>query len=151
VQTFSDSLAGLAPSSRTRTLAAIKSLPKREVLNGNTLVRAILALVQYHDLAEELAAARDQAARATSVLKELAHDLATPLGVVMGMTQVLLADDSGLTADRRSCLRMLLEKRWAHARSSGVRPPTHVLARRHPRLRMSRTCGVRLPPDQAAR
>jgi len=55
-------------------------------------------------LTEELAAIRDQAARATTLLAQLAHDLATPLGVVMGMTQVLLLEDNGLNADGRSCL-----------------------------------------------
>ena len=79
-------------------------LPKTEGLSGNTLARAIVAMVQSHNLTLELAAARDQAVRATSVLTQLAHDLATPLGVVMGMTQVLLSDDNGLNADGRSCL-----------------------------------------------
>ncbi len=73
-------------------------------LNGTTLARAIVAMVQRRDLAEELAATRDQVARATTVLKQLAHDLATPLGVVMGMTQLLLAEDNGLNADGRACL-----------------------------------------------
>jgi CheY-like chemotaxis protein len=67
-------------------------------------VRAIVAMVQCHHLTEELAAVRDQAARATTLLAQLAHDLATPLGVVMGMTQVLLLEDNGLNADGRSCL-----------------------------------------------
>ncbi len=79
-------------------------LPKTEGLNGNALVRAIVAMIQRRNLTEELATAREQAARATAVLKELAHDLATPLGVVIGMTQVLLSDDYGLNADGRSCL-----------------------------------------------
>jgi CheY-like chemotaxis protein len=52
----------------------------------------------------ELTAARDQATRATTALTELAHDLATPLGVVMGMTQVLLTNDTGLNAEDRLCL-----------------------------------------------
>jgi DNA-binding response OmpR family regulator len=79
-------------------------LPKTEALSGNTLVRAMVAMVQRHDLIEELTAARAQAARAATVLTELTHDLATPLGVVVGMTQVLLRDDNGLNADGRSCL-----------------------------------------------
>ena len=37
-------------------------------------------------------------------MAQLAHDLATPLGVVMGMTQVLLSEDNGLNADGRACL-----------------------------------------------
>jgi DNA-binding response OmpR family regulator len=79
-------------------------LPRTEGLNGNALVRSIVAMVRRHELTEELAVARDQAARANTVLAELAHDLATPLGVVMGMTQVLLQDETGLSADGRSCL-----------------------------------------------
>ena len=79
-------------------------LPRADGLNGNMLVRAIVAMVQRQDLTEELAAARDQVAQATTILTELAHDLATPLGVVMGLTQVLLQDDNGLHADGRSCL-----------------------------------------------
>jgi hypothetical protein len=34
-------------------------LPRADGLNGNTLVRAIVAMVQRQDLTEELAAARD--------------------------------------------------------------------------------------------
>jgi DNA-binding response OmpR family regulator len=79
-------------------------LPGTEASNGNTLVRAIVAMVQRHNLTVELAAAREEAQRAAAVLAELAHDLATPLGVVMGMSQVLLSDDNGLSADGRSCL-----------------------------------------------
>jgi DNA-binding response OmpR family regulator len=79
-------------------------LPKTEALSGNTLVRAIVAMVQRYDLTRELAAARDQVARATTVLAQVAHDLATPLGVVMGMSQAILSDNNGLTADDRSCL-----------------------------------------------
>jgi DNA-binding response OmpR family regulator len=79
-------------------------LPWTEVPMGNTLVRAIMAMVQRHALTEELAAARDRAERATSALAELSHDLATPLGVVMGMTEALLSDDNGLNAEGRSDL-----------------------------------------------
>jgi CheY-like chemotaxis protein len=79
-------------------------LPEAEALSGTTLVRAVVALVQRHDLAEELAAARDQVARAATAVAQLTHDLATPLGIVMGMTQVLLRDDVGLNADDRACL-----------------------------------------------
>ena len=86
------------------TAAGDDYLPETEALNGSTLVRAIVAMVQRHHLTEELAAVRDQAARATTLLAQLAHDLATPLGVVMGMTQVLLSEDNGLNADGRSCL-----------------------------------------------
>jgi len=75
-----------------------------EVLNGDTLVRAIVAVVEHHHLTLALAAARNQAALATTTLSELAHDLATPLGVVMGMTQALLTDDNGLNLDSRACL-----------------------------------------------
>lgn len=67
-------------------------------------MQAIVAMVQRHHLTEDLAAVRDQAARATTLLAQLAHDLATPLGVVMGMTQMLLSEDNGLNADGRSCL-----------------------------------------------
>jgi DNA-binding response OmpR family regulator len=55
-------------------------------------------------LREELAVARDQAAQATATLSKLAHDLATPLGVVMGMSQMLLSEDIGLNNDDRACL-----------------------------------------------
>jgi DNA-binding response OmpR family regulator len=79
-------------------------LPKAETLNGSSLVRAIVAMAQRRELTEQLLAARDQAARTTTVLTELAHDLASPLGVVMGMTTVLLSEDNGLIADGRSCL-----------------------------------------------
>jgi CheY-like chemotaxis protein len=79
-------------------------LPWTEVLRRNTLVRAILAMVQRHDLIEELAAARERAERATTVLAELSHDLATPLGVVMGVTEALLTDDNGLNAEGRAYL-----------------------------------------------
>jgi DNA-binding response OmpR family regulator len=84
-------------------------LSETDALKGNTLVRAILAMVQRHGLTEELAVARVQVAQATTVLTELAHDLATPLGVVVGMTQVLLSDDNGLNADGRSCLEDVSE------------------------------------------
>jgi CheY-like chemotaxis protein len=79
-------------------------LPKAEALKGNSLVRALVGLVQRYDLTEQLATACDQAARTTTVLAELAHDLAGPLGVVVGMTHVLLSDDNGLNADGRTCL-----------------------------------------------
>ena len=59
---------------------------------------------EHQKLIDELAAARDEAARATATLRKLAHDLATPLGVVMGMSQVLLSEDLGLSADDRACL-----------------------------------------------
>ena len=55
-------------------------------------------------LSDELAAAREQAAQATTKLSKLAHDLATPLGVVMGMSQMLVSEDIGLNADDRACL-----------------------------------------------
>jgi DNA-binding response OmpR family regulator len=75
-----------------------------DVLTGTTLVRTLVALVQRHDLIDELAAARDRAERATTVLAELSHDLATPLGVIMGLTDALLSDDNGLNAEGRSYL-----------------------------------------------
>jgi DNA-binding response OmpR family regulator len=59
-------------------------------LTADWLIQTTVALVHRHELTQQLAA--------------LAHDLATPLGVVMGMTQVLLADDNGLNADARECL-----------------------------------------------
>ena len=86
------------------TAACDDYLPKTEAMSGSTLVRAIVGMVQRHRLTEELAAIRDQAARATTLVAQLAHDLATPLGVVMGMTQVLLSEDNGLNADGRACL-----------------------------------------------
>jgi signal transduction histidine kinase len=46
-------------------------------------------VVERHRLTNELAAARDDAANARATLAGLAHDLATPMGVVMGMTQLL--------------------------------------------------------------
>jgi len=79
-------------------------LPKTEALHGRTLARAIAAIVQRHQLTEELTAARDEAARATTLVRKVAHDLATPLGVVMGMSQVLLSEDNGLDADGREGL-----------------------------------------------
>jgi DNA-binding response OmpR family regulator len=79
-------------------------LPKTEALHGRTLVRVIAAIVQRHQLAEELTAARAEAARATTLVRKVAHDLATPLGVVMGMSQVLLSEDNGLDADGREGL-----------------------------------------------
>ena len=57
-----------------------------------------------HKLTEELAAAREQAAQATTTLSKLTHDLATPLGVVMGMSQMLISEDLGLSAEDRACL-----------------------------------------------
>jgi DNA-binding response OmpR family regulator len=80
------------------------SLSRTEALHGNTLVRAIVAMIQRHALTQELAAARDQIARATAEMAELTHDLATPLGVVMGLTQVLLSADNGLNTEGRSYL-----------------------------------------------
>src|SRR5438132_13826146 len=59
---------------------------------------------EHQKLIDELAAARDEAARATATLRKLAHDLATPLGVVMGMSQMLISEDLGLSADDRACL-----------------------------------------------
>jgi DNA-binding response OmpR family regulator len=79
-------------------------LPKAEAVHGNTLVRAIVAMAQRHDLTRELVAAREESTQAATRLAELTHDLATPLGVVMGMTQILVADDNGLTEDGRACL-----------------------------------------------
>ena len=84
--------------------AADDYLPEADGLSGTTLVRAIVAMVQRHALTAKLAAANEQLARSSTLLLELAHDLATPLGVVMGMTQVLLQEDTGLSADGRSCL-----------------------------------------------
>ncbi len=79
-------------------------LPRTEALHGRTLARAIAAIVQRHQLTEELTAARHEAARATTLVGKVAHDLATPLGVVMGMSQVLLSEDNGLDADGREGL-----------------------------------------------
>jgi DNA-binding response OmpR family regulator len=79
-------------------------LPRTDALNGDMLARVIVAMIQRRDLTNELAASRDQGARATMVLTELAHDLATPLGVIMGMSQMLLSDEKELTDDGRACL-----------------------------------------------
>jgi DNA-binding response OmpR family regulator len=79
-------------------------LPKAEALSGNALARAIVAMLQRQQLTAQLATARDQAAQVTATLNQLTHDLATPLGVVMGMSQVLLSEDTGLNADDRLCL-----------------------------------------------
>ena len=79
-------------------------LPRTEALQGITLVRVIVGMVQRHALKEELASAREHAERVTALANALAHDLATPLGVVIGMTQILLADDHGLNADGQACL-----------------------------------------------
>jgi CheY-like chemotaxis protein len=84
--------------------AADDYLPKADVLTGNSLARALLAMVQRHDLIQELAVARYQAERATTALADLTHDLATPLGVVMGTTDALLSEDNGLNAEGRSYL-----------------------------------------------
>jgi signal transduction histidine kinase len=107
-------------------------LPKAEMLQGNSLVRALVALVRRHDLTEQLAAARDQAARTTSALAELAHDLASPLGVVLGVTHVLLSEDNGLNAEGRSCLEDVSHEARRAAeileRSTSGEPQTSSLA-----------------------
>jgi DNA-binding response OmpR family regulator len=79
-------------------------LPKTEGLSGNSLVRAVLAMLDRHALIEQLTAERDRAERATAELAKLRHDLATPLGVVLGVTQALLVSDDGLDIDRRESL-----------------------------------------------
>jgi len=79
-------------------------LPRLEAFAGNTLVRALVAMLQRHQLSTELSAARDEAAHARATLAALAHALATPLGVVMGMTQLVLANGYGLDASGRACL-----------------------------------------------
>jgi DNA-binding response OmpR family regulator len=80
------------------------SLPRSEARAGSTLARAVAAMVQRQQLTEELAAARAQAEHATTLLKKVTHDLATPLGVVMGMSQLLVAEDLGLSADDHAVL-----------------------------------------------
>src|SRR5204862_885486 len=64
----------------------------------------------------------------TTVLTQLTHDLATPLGVIMGMTYLLLSEDNGLSADGRSCLedvsREALRASEMLKRSSSVEPHT---------------------------
>jgi CheY-like chemotaxis protein len=68
------------------------------------LIRAIVAMVQRHELTEQLALVHEQITRTTDTLNKLIHDLATPLGVVVGMTQVLLSENNGLNEDGRECL-----------------------------------------------
>ena len=76
------------------------------------------------ELREQLAVARAQAAQATAALSKLAHDLATPLGVVMGMSQMLLVEDIGLNADDRACLEDIgREALRACAILDGLNPP----------------------------
>jgi DNA-binding response OmpR family regulator len=79
-------------------------LPNVEARVANTLARAIAAMVDRHELVQELTAAREQAARATAALSTLRHDLATPLGVILGMSQVLLVGQTEWDADDRECL-----------------------------------------------
>jgi DNA-binding response OmpR family regulator len=80
------------------------TLPKSEALSGSSLIRAIVGLVQRQDLTRQLAAAHEQAEQATAALASLTHDLATPLGVVLGMSHVLLMGETELSADDRLCL-----------------------------------------------
>jgi DNA-binding response OmpR family regulator len=105
------------------------SLPKTEALSGSTLARAIVAMIERQDLTRQLTAA-------TNTLSSLAHDLATPLGVVMGMTQVLLAGESALSADDRLCLEDVAQAgvqageilKRLHAPESGSSPVVPVSA-----------------------
>jgi len=85
-------------------------------------------------LGDELAAAREQAAQATTKLSKLAHDLATPLGVVMGMSQMLVSEEIGLNADDRACLEDIAREalracailEGLEARPADARPITTV-------------------------
>ncbi|HEY3061618.1 MAG TPA: response regulator [Chloroflexota bacterium] len=61
-------------------------------------------MIERHRLVQELTAAHDQAVRATADLSTLRHDLATPLGVILGMSHALLAGETDLDADDRESL-----------------------------------------------
>jgi DNA-binding response OmpR family regulator len=93
-----------APGWDQRSAHGDEQLPMLEGLTGNSLVRTIVGMVRHHDLSTQLAEARSQAAQAQTALSGLVHDLATPLGVVMGLTQVLLSEENGLNIDGRECL-----------------------------------------------
>jgi len=91
----------LAPESRS---AGDGSLPKAEARAGLALARAIVDLVERDALLRELTAAREHAARESADLSTLRDDLATPLGVILGMSHVLLIGQTALDADDRECL-----------------------------------------------
>jgi|GEM_PF-3328482 DNA-binding response OmpR family regulator len=86
-------------------------LPKDEGLSGDTLARTVRAMVERHRLREELAVAREQAARAEAAVatgKAVAHDLATPLSLVVGLAELLLRDEPNLSPTGRAYLQELL-------------------------------------------
>jgi DNA-binding response OmpR family regulator len=84
-------------------------LPRSECANGYVVVRAVVAMLERQKLRSELIAAREQADHHAAALAALTHDLATPLGVIAGMVQVLLDDEYGFNADGRACLEDVLE------------------------------------------
>jgi CheY-like chemotaxis protein len=77
---------------------ACASLPADEAASGTALARAIVALIERHRLQRELDAARDQVTQ----LRKLRHDLATPLGVALAMTHVVLRDAVLANEDREA-------------------------------------------------
>lgn len=86
-------------AARALRAGADEYLPKIEGLKDDALRRAVVAMVGRRQVATELARARDYAARAEVALatgRAVAHDLASPLTVVMGMAELLLTRDYGV-------------------------------------------------------
>jgi CheY-like chemotaxis protein len=88
-------------------------LPKDDGLTGDILPRAVFAMVERRRLEDELALARDQAARAAAAIatgKTAAHDLASPLSVIVGLADLLLHGEPGLSDAGRTHLTELLNE-----------------------------------------
>jgi DNA-binding response OmpR family regulator len=116
-----DQMAPMTPQARGDSY-----LPRSEGSNGYTLIRAIVSMLERQRLKGELAAAHAEAVRSAAALAALKHDLATPLGVIAGMAQVLLDDDYGFNEDGRACLEDMLQAATTaseHVKRAGNEPP----------------------------
>ncbi len=104
-------------AARALRAGADEYLPKLEGLKDDALRRAVVAMVGRRRVATELAGARDYAARAEAALatgRAVAHDLASPLTVVMGMAELLLRRDYGVNPAGR----LLMEEMYREALSA---------------------------------
>jgi DNA-binding response OmpR family regulator len=100
-----------ADQTRTATADGLGDgyLPRSEGALGRSLVRAVVDMLERQTLNAELANARADAVQSAAALAALRHDLATPLGVIAGLAQVMLDEGYGLDADGRLCVEDVLE------------------------------------------
>lgn len=88
-------------------------LAKPEGLEGNALARALVGLVSRQRLTDALAVMREQAARAAAAVatgRTAAHDLASPLTMILGLAETMLLEERTLSPHGRANLEQLAEE-----------------------------------------